>query len=220
MSDLFKSDLKTLRSTPARLAQISAKLARDIQAVRSDQRYSDAYKSEQIDALRANARQQVEGLREAAKTTERRLREKITATRNEQPTGDAALVRELAIGRAWRRAERLLNTGSDAIGLIQEAAEASDLMMLNALREELPTFLRSTGATPTIQPALKLIDRLELPLLGPDQQAAREVEAEIASGLPQLNSAIEFIGWAISGQDIKVIPGWAHREVINIPQES
>jgi len=214
----LKTDLEVLRNTPKRLAAIPVKLERDIAAVQSDTRYSDAYKAERIKPIREAATQQVETLYQSALAAEQSLRKKITASLNQKPSSDeATIARELGLDRAWRRSERLLASGeADAMSLIQEAAERGDLTTLQALREELPSYLRAKGQTSIVKLSLDLINKLEAPLLPPALRSAREVELELERGMPQLNSAAEFIRWALRGDRVTVIPDWEWKKTINI----
>lgn len=216
MSNPMQFKIGVLRATPKRLAAILPKLESQIQAIRADARFAEPYKAEQIGQARAAAREQLETLYQSAVVAEQGLRKNITEALNEKPVGEEALARELALDRAWRRVERLLEAGEDPTTLIREAAEAGDLTSLQALKEELPAFLRAKGQTPVVKPALDLITRLETPLLSPEHREVRAVELELSASMPQLNSAVEFVRMGIEGQPVTVIPDWPHKQIIRV----
>jgi hypothetical protein len=217
---ILKSDLDVLRNTPKKLAAIPTKLERDIAAVKSDSRFNETYKAERIRLLREAASQQIESLHQAAQNTEQSLRKKITSSVNQKPaSNEATIARELALDRAWRRSERLLDSGeADAMSLIQEAAQSSDLTMLQALREELPSYLRAKGQTSISKLAVDLITKLETPLLPPAQREAREAEIELERGMPQLNSATHFIRGAVNGDRVTIIPAWEWKQTLSVQE--
>lgn len=215
----FKKDLQTLRETPKRLSAIPAQIKEATRKIQSDSRFADSYKQAQAQQARTAANQQIEGLQSQAQSAEQNLRQKIDSIlAGDKPEGDAAVARELAVGRAWQRAARLLDSGqADAFMLIREAADSGDLTMLQTLREELPAYLRAQGQKSISDNALAVIDQLETPLLPPAQQEAKAVRLELERGMPQLTSAVSFTKEAIeTDRPLTVIPDWAWREVIEV----
>lgn len=167
--------------------------------------------------------QEIEDLQSQAQTAEQNLRRKIdTVLASDKPIGEAAVARELAVGRAWQRAARLLDSGqADPIELIREAVDAGDLTMLQAFREELPAYLRARSQKSLSDVALGLIDDLETPLLSPAQQEAKAMRLELERDLPQLGTTAQLVSRSIAtGETLTVVPAWQWREVIGVEEEA
>lgn len=219
----FKRDLQTLRETPKRLASLPAWLKGETRTIQKNDRWSEGYKQQRIQLANETARQEIETLQGQAQAAEQNLRRKIdTVLAGDKPVGEAAVARELAVGRAWQRAARLLDSGqADAIQLIREAADSKDLTMLQAFREELPAYLRAKGQKSISDIALSLIDDLETPLLPPAQQEAKAVRLELERGLPQLGTTAQLVSRSIAtGESLTVVPAWEWREVIGVEGEA
>ncbi|HXG66365.1 MAG TPA: hypothetical protein VNO70_14800 [Blastocatellia bacterium] len=214
-------ELRTLRATPAKLAAIPQKLRKDIAAIQKDSRWAESYKQQQVERLRGEARREYTTLVLAARDAEQKIRKEIKAALN--PAADspeAEMARELKLSRAWARVQRSLDSGLGLIQTIQEAAEFGDLAALQAMREELPSYLRSKGQDELINRALEVLGKVEMPLLPPEQREAREVETEVNRGWPQLTATTEWIEMALNGDNgVSVVPGWEWKKTITIPQE-
>lgn len=110
------------------------------------------------------------------------------ALRTQSTDTTALLLVEQRSARGWARAQRLMDAGLSAAEVIEELAEQGDLDALDALEQELPTYLRSAlpdaGQRNQIRASLqglqRRLDDARIPLSQPERrdvlQARREAE--------------------------------------------
>lgn len=140
----YTLDLRTLRETPDQLHAIAEETRAKAEKIRRDKDLTSEGRRTRLEELRAQSLQKVAGLVQEANETRQTAERLIATTLKRKPdTTEKALLAEQQEARAWRRAERLLDAGTDVATLITRAGQAGDVATLNALRVELPAWLEA-----------------------------------------------------------------------------
>lgn len=154
---------------------------------------------------------------EATEASTRELSQTVTdaldaATAGPALTTEDALLEEIRRQRAWERVRPLIE-GQDVYQAVEEvatdAASRNDLATIRALREELPSFLKATGSQALEEVSLKMLSRIELPLLGPAERRAHEYREEFRLGSAYLQTTFGLVRSAIDqGHTSVTVANW------------
>lgn len=179
----------------------------------------------------AQARQMSEArdkLREAADQVEttgiEALAEVESAAEAKEDGSDpaAALLHENRLGRAWQRVRAQLGGGREAMEIAQEAQEASDRLVFEALREELPAWLRAHGRGTSVEAEMLMLAELEAPLRTPEEQALAEAlkDARRLNELVRTNVSIVRSELETTAMLTQTAEGKGERGVVDIAPET
>jgi len=223
----FFGDLSKLRGGPRSVAAILATYRAKVKRINDDPRLSAQAKRDDVEAALKEALLALAGIESTTTVALDSLRAKVKAALTVKLDPQEALAAELRQGRAWERAKTLLAAKVEPFTVIQRAADAGDRDSLLALAAELPTWLEAAGYPQSyISEATAAIRTAERPMLDSKQALARDIEAELAKGLPQLQAAINFGRYDLTGgpggdrprSTVSVIPAWEHRETIDVSE--
>lgn len=203
-SQAVATHLQTLTGAAAELRALTMAHAARISAIRTEVSHDPNLTAEgrqnQLRERTAAACEQgratLEGLKARVATAERLLGEAIEARWPKPMTGVEGMLSRQA---AWARSRSLLESGLSVSALL---AETDDLETLFALREELPTWVRTRGAD--ADHVEQVLERIELRMgkIGTkngqgevDLMAKFEARAVMARLRPMLgNAEVEFAG--------------------------
>lgn len=203
-SQTVTSSLQTLNDAAAQLRALTIQHAARIEAIRAEvSRDPDLTAEGRQNRLRERTaaaceqgRADLEGLKARVSVAERMIGEAIEARWPKPASGVEGMLGRQA---AWARARSLLEAGLSVSALL---AETDDIETLFALREELPTWVRTRGADAEhVEQVLQRID-LRMGKIGTknsqgevDLMAKFEARAIVARLEPLLaNSEVEFAG--------------------------
>lgn len=182
----------TKSSRPARrILRTSEKLAKALRAARDDiarieanAKLSLEYRRELVDERRQQLLDAVDAIEADAKGW---LGKAQARPNRKLPTDPAeATLREAKLGRAWERIQRQLDAGADAAEVAREYAAQGDRLALDAMREELPSYLSAKGESPESLKAYAMhIDDAEVPLLS-EAEVEHYENADAANRAAQL----------------------------------
>jgi AraC-like DNA-binding protein len=214
-----------LRAVPEQAATMAIAVRTQITQIAMDNRLSTTGKRDAETAARNQGLQQLDALAQRAKDDVATLQRAIDRALATTPTDpQAQLLRELQLQRAWQRALRLLDAMPDSGAvmrqvdeLIRQAADAGDRALLQALEEELPSYLNARNVF--LPDVLDRITDAQAPHLPPVARAALQVARQARVGWPRVWAAIEMARSNVQGKaSLMVLPGWAPNEQLNITQ--
>lgn len=203
--------LTNLRNTPPRFRDTLLALRKQLFQIAGDKMISALAAQQQNQAARQKALDAIDADFRIAESNKNDLEKRIAEAFALPNDPTARLLRLTEQQQAWTRVERLLTGGTGYEEVIQQAGERGDLVTLQALREELPSYLFAAKWQDDYTKALlKLIAQAELPLLTPEQRTARLLEAELSTGWYNLTMGAEHARLEASGQweTVTVLPAW------------
>jgi hypothetical protein len=212
-----------LRAVPEQAASIAIAVRQQVAQISLDDRLSPAGKKDAENAARNKGLQQLDALAQSAREDVEMLQAMIDKALADKPTDvQAQLLREMQVQRAWQRAVRLLDAMADAgavarqvDALIREAADGGDLPTLQALEEELPSYLRARNVF--LPDVADRIAEAQAPHRPPVARAALQVLKQAREGWPRVQAAIQMARNEVAGQSTLVaLPGWHPTEQLNI----
>ncbi|MDX3400067.1 hypothetical protein [Streptomyces sp. ME01-18h] len=140
----FEMDLEEV---PAKAQQIRRDLVAKLAKIRDDEDYTDDAKARWVAKYHEQAAAELEALKADAGRKRQAIQEwqdEARGARGGSETGQ--LMTEQRVDRAWRRAERLLNSGAQPAQVIAAARDAKDWHTLQALVEELPAYVKGADS--------------------------------------------------------------------------
>jgi hypothetical protein len=132
------------------------------------------------------------------------------------------LLRETQVSRVWARQKGQLDNMPDAYAvmraarqLLADAAAQGDGVAVQALREELPSYLKARRMT---DPGLAdELAKAEMPFLSGAARAARQLEGELQVAWPRILAGFQMARRDLAGQShLSILPGWREGERIQV----
>lgn len=215
--------VERLRRVPEQAASIAIAVRQQVAQMSLDDRLSPAGKKDAENQVRNQGLQQLDALAQSAQEDVELLQTLLNKALADTPTDvQERLLRELQLQRAWQRAVRLLDAMSDAGAvvrqvdqLIREAADGGDLPTLQALEEELPSYLKARNVF--LPDVVDRIAEAQAPHRPPVARAALQVLKQAREGWPRVQAAIQMARRGVAGQGgLAALPGWYPSEQLNI----
>jgi hypothetical protein len=221
--DSVRFPLERLRSLPQTLADLCAGTRSKVAQVWMDESLTPKARADRAEELRNAALKQVDAALAAAQADLQTLERAIAKAVAPTQSGDATerLLRETQLGRVWARQKGQLDNLPDAYAvlraarqLLADAASQGDPVAVQALREELPSYLKTRGM---IDPGLAdELAQAEMPFLSAAGRAARQLEGELQVAWPRILAGFQMARRDLTGQSrLSILPGW--REGDRIP---
>jgi len=199
IEDIRKTaEYKALADVPGKLEKAVASFRKQVKAIQSNTRLSEAAKKQDIDNLRAKfIKDDLGTIRKVAEGLRDDLKKQFTVTDTPTTDTNALLLAELKEQRAWNRIRPLLDaSGDDPTTVVEELAAGRDPHVVAALRAELPSYLRARdpgahGTDLDLMPSFrKIIDASNVTF---EQQQAEAQKKELERAFTVANTNILFV---------------------------
>lgn len=190
----------------------------DIRAIGKQRELTTEARVERMDARRQQLQAVVDEVEVTVRDQEQQVETLAAAAWQENADPQEALLHESQLGRAWQRIASLLVAGQEAEEIAQRAADCADRIVFDALRAELPDYLRAAGRRePDIEGTIGMLDQIESPLLTEEQTVARHAveNAHRAVYLARVNIAAVRSG----GVDTPILAGETRADSVDLSAE-
>lgn len=192
------AEYKALGDVPGKLEKAVASFRKQVKAIQSNARLSEAAKKQDIDNLRATfLKDELGTIRKVAEGLRDDLKKQFQVTDTPTTDTNALLLAEMKEQRAWNRIRPVLDaSGGDLVAMVEELAAGRDPHVVAALRAELPSYLRARdpGAHGTdlgLMPSLtKIIDTSNVTF---EEQQAEAQKKELERAFTVANTNILFV---------------------------
>jgi hypothetical protein len=225
-AERFREDvrfpLQRLQGLPQTLADLCAGTRSKVAQVWMDESLTPKARADRAEELRNAALKQVDAALAAAQADLQTIERSIDKAVEPTQSGDATerLLRETQLGRVWARQKGQLDNLPDAYAvlraarqLLADAASQGDAVAVQALREELPSYLKTRRMT---DPGLAdELAQAEMPFLSGAARAARQLEGELQVAWPRILAGFQMARRDLTGQSrLSILPGWREGERI------
>ena len=204
-----------LEETSPKVRDLLLERRRALRETRNDPRLTDEYRRQRTAELEQGFAARLEEIRSEARTAHEELSRIAREPFAERGSTEEQLLSQIKAQRAWSRFVRLLDSEDTDVGpteLVGRLADEQDAAGLKVMSEELPGYLESQGWTPQhVQTIRDQISRSEMPLLPPEERAARYLQQEVEAGWPRLDIAFAHAEMDFSGSDVPTteLPSWS-----------
>jgi hypothetical protein len=220
--DSVRFALERLQGLPQQLADLCSSTRADVSKVWMNESLTPKARADRAEELRNAALQKVDAALAAAQADLQTIERAIDKAVQPPQSGDATerLLRETQVSRVWARQKGQLDSMPDAYAVIRaarqllaDAAAQGDGVAVQALREELPSYLKTRRMT---DPGLAdELAKAEMPFLSAAARAARQLEGELQVAWPRILAGFQMARRDLTGQSrLIVLPGWREGERI------
>lgn len=200
-----RNDLALLRESTAP-AVVAALLtlrreSLDAASIKRDPRYSDLYAGQAyvaaVQAARAKANTAIDKAEQYARQAGDNIRADLKAKTTPKLDTQGEILAELKKAAARRQIDLMVGANATTEQVISSLAARGDAVALQCVREDLQAGLKNSGFS--AETLLAQLDQAEAPLLSAMHQAARQIEAELATGFSQLTTTFALARQEASG---------------------
>ena len=212
LTDRVEGHMTTLRNTPRAFAGVLVEWRAAREKVQRNPRLKPEAIRADVDQVRVDAIGKVTQIHNTAMAARDQVAPLLEMHAQSGPEApDAQLAREVAATRMWARWKPLLDRSMLGVEELIDR-EMTNLPGLQVLLDELPDYMRARGDRAEVIDAFTGKARqYETALLPPVQRLARQLQAEIETGMTNLESARN---WALaaltpySSMEVNVLPDW------------
>ena len=212
-----REPLARLRGHSKALAEAVRKYRARMQAIDADTMGSELWKTQEREKAKATLAAVLDAHAAQARVDKQAL-ERLIAEANKVERGpEESLAYETRAARLWARYKGLLDADQlSADELVDREKENSEA--LEVLREELPDYLRTRKVHPDlIENTMQTLDSHATPLLPETQRWARKLQAELAQGYRNVETATAYAREEHqTGNQWNVLPDWEKGSTLKV----